>query len=409
MTRNYFKMFIKYSKKVYCIEESLKMLKDTRKNPSYTTAETVLPVLLGFIMRIQSFNELKYRIRSNDFQSIVSRKKQLPQIDTIRDTLKVVDTMGLERMNQRIIKKAKRNKVFDHGTIDGYTVAAIDGTKLFGSYKKSCCKCCTTTVRNKKTNYFHSAAFMSLVGNEPRLIIDFELYKGSVDSSKKDEGELTVAKRLLSRVAKEHKNTVDVVVYDALALGSGWINLCKANTITPVIHVKENNIKSIKDVKTQVNQSKEKETWYDEKRESDVKAYEQKFYMDNVQEPLRFVKFAKKKSVTDRSQVLLVTSDFDIPLKTLYKIMHQRWDIENSVFNKLKTYGAMDHCFVHHPNAIEAILHVMSIAYNLMQLFVFKRLSGKEIKALTQKEMVRLLEKELYGMKYSRQYIFDTT
>ncbi len=58
MTRNYLKKFIKYSKKVYRIEESLKLLKDTRKNPSYTTAETVLPVLLGFIMRIQSFNEL---------------------------------------------------------------------------------------------------------------------------------------------------------------------------------------------------------------------------------------------------------------------------------------------------------------------------------------------------------------
>ena len=69
----------------------------------------------------------------------------------------------------------------------------------------------------------------------------------------------------------------------------------------------------------------------------------------------------------------------------------------------------MDHCFVHHPNAIEAILHVMSIAYNLMQLFVFKRLSSKETKALTQKEMVRLFEKELYGMKNSKQYIFDTT
>ena len=34
-------------------------------------------------------------------------------------------------MNQRIIKKVKRNKVFDIGTIDGYTVAAIDGTILF--------------------------------------------------------------------------------------------------------------------------------------------------------------------------------------------------------------------------------------------------------------------------------------
>ncbi len=42
-------------------------------------------------------------------------------------------------------------------------------------------------TRNKKIHYFHSAAFVSLIEEEPRLIIDFELYKGTKDSSKKDE------------------------------------------------------------------------------------------------------------------------------------------------------------------------------------------------------------------------------
>ena len=84
-------------------------------------------------------------------------------------------------------------------------------------------------------------------------------------------------------------------------------------------------------------------------------------------------------------------------------------NVENSVFNKLKTYGALDHCFVHEPNAIEAILYLMSIAYNLMQLFIFRRLSGEDIRKFTQKEIVRLLEKELYRMRYRRQYSLDTT
>ncbi len=104
-----------------------------------------------------------------------------------------------------------------------------------------------------------------------------------------------------------------------------------------------------------------------------------------------------------------MTTDFNIPLQTLYKMMHIRWDIENSLFNKLKIHGRLEHCFVHHPNAIEAILYWMSIASNLMQLFIFRRLSGNEIKLLTQKEIVRLLEKELYLLKYNRKYIFDTT
>lgn len=41
-------------------------------------------------------------------------------------------------MHRKIIQRARRNKVFEEGTIDSYRVAAIDGTKLFWSYKKSC-------------------------------------------------------------------------------------------------------------------------------------------------------------------------------------------------------------------------------------------------------------------------------
>ena len=76
---------------------------------------------------------------------------------------------------------------------------------------------------------------------------------------KKDEGELTVAKRLLSRIVKEHKNILDVVVYDAMACNSSWNNHCAANKVTPVIHVKDNNITSIKEVKTRINKSNVKE------------------------------------------------------------------------------------------------------------------------------------------------------
>ena len=50
MSENYLKKFIKYIKKVYHIEDGLKVLKNGRKKPLYTTVETVLPVLLGFIM-----------------------------------------------------------------------------------------------------------------------------------------------------------------------------------------------------------------------------------------------------------------------------------------------------------------------------------------------------------------------
>lgn len=181
-------------------------------------------------------NELKYKIRSKDFQGLISRKIKLPQIEVIREVLKRIDLSGLEDLTSSIVKKARENKVFKKGTIDGYTVAA------------------------------HNAVFMSLVGNLPRLTIGFELYQGSSDRSKKTEGELTVAKRRLG------------------------IN----NKITPVVHIKENNISSIKEIKSKINKSKYKEEWLDSKRSCVVKTYEEGFKMYGVTETLRFVKFSKK-------------------------------------------------------------------------------------------------------------------
>ncbi|HHT97715.1 MAG TPA: hypothetical protein GXZ90_07460, partial [Clostridiales bacterium] len=127
----------------------------------------------------------------------------MPQIDTIREVLKRIDLSGLEAFTSSIVNKAKENKVFRNGTIDGYTVA----------------------------------------------------------------------KRLLEKVRQTYNSMVDIVVYDALACNSIWIN----------------------------------------------------------------------------------------------------------------------HCFVHHTNAIEAILHLMITANNIMQLFVHRRLAGKAVKEMPEKELIRLI------------------
>ena len=92
-------------KKVYKIENTLNRLSDHRVNPTYSTAEAMLPVLLGVLVRIQSLNELKYKIWSRDFQGVISKKTKLPQIDVIREVLKKIDLSGLENLTSSIVKK----------------------------------------------------------------------------------------------------------------------------------------------------------------------------------------------------------------------------------------------------------------------------------------------------------------
>ena len=369
MRKNYFAKLVKYIKNVYNIENSLNKLSDGRISPTYKTGQVVMLVLLGFLLRVKSFNELNLMIKNNEFNKLFPRGMKTPKVDAIRDTLKVIDINGLKQTNQHIIKKADLNKVFKNGTIDGYTVVAIDGTKFFGSNKKSCPEC----LRNK-THCFHSGAVMSIVGEGPKLVIDFEMYKAGYDSILKDEGELNVAKRLISSVAKYHKRFVDIVVYDALACNSVWINHCKNLSIDAVVRVKNNNNKSLRQVKKKVNKSEPVEVWNDEKGFEKIKIYEDTFIMDKVEKPLRFVKYTMKYPNKKRSQIMIVTSCMDMELTTLFKIIRARWNIENSIFNNLKNECGLEHCFVHGGKAVEAVLYLIFIASNIMQLFLFRRL-----------------------------------
>lgn len=401
MRKNYFAKLVRYMKNVYNIESGLNKLTDGRINPTYDTAQVVTLVLFGFILRIKSFNELNLMIKNNEFNKLFSSGTRLPLIDTIRDTLKVIDIKSLKEINRSIIKKAVENKVFENGTIDGLTVVAIDGTKFFGSNKKSCPEC----LKNK-AHCFHSGAVMSIVGDGPKLVIDFENYKPGQDSSSKDEGEQNVAKRLLTNVVSVHKKLIDVVVYDALACNSVWLNHCIEHGVDAIVRAKNNNNNSIREVKKRVNKSEAVEVWTDEKGFEKIEVYESEFTMDKVLGPLRFVKYAMKYPNKKRSQIMIVTTCMNMQLKTLFRIIRARWDIENSIFNNLKKECGLEHCFVHGGKAVEAVLYLIFIASNIMQLFLFRRLRKQ---FSTQREIVRLLLKGLYLIKYKSELVFYGT
>ena len=50
--------------------------------------------------------------------------------------------------------------------------------------------------------------------------------------------------------------------------------------------------------------------------------------------------------IKQHTQIMIVTTCMDMTLKTLFKIIRARWDIENSIFNNLKTECGLEHCFV---------------------------------------------------------------
>ena len=102
MRRNYFVKLVRYIKNVYHIENGLNKLSDGRFNLTYSTGQVILPVLFGFLLRIKSFNELNLMIKNHEFSKLFPRGTKLPQVDAIRDTLKVIDTYALKQINERL-------------------------------------------------------------------------------------------------------------------------------------------------------------------------------------------------------------------------------------------------------------------------------------------------------------------
>jgi len=142
---------------------------------------------------------------------------------------------------------------------------------------------------------------------------------------------------LIQRVSENHSKPIDVVVYDAFACNSVWINTCIEVGMDAIVRVKNNNVESIKSIKKTINKSYEIAVWTDIKEFENVKVYEGNFYMKSVEQPLRFVKFLIKKPDGKRSQIMIVTACMNMDLKTLFKIIRVRQDIENSIFHNLKT------------------------------------------------------------------------
>jgi len=56
------------------------------------------------------------------------------------------------------------------------------------------------------------------------------------------------------------------------------------------------------------------------------------------------------------------------------RIMRARWQIENTAFHQWVTKWNLDHCYRHTANAVTAVMHIWILAFNLMQLFFYRRL-----------------------------------
>ena len=393
--------FATYIKNVFRIEESFSALNYYRKNGDYSLELILNLLFLGFTFRIKSLNQLNTYMSKGYFTPFFPKGTELPCIHTIQRTLNHINVEDLRNEFYKINEKIHKNKGLGEG-IDGYNVCAIDGTGIFTKNHKTCKFC--LPIRNKEGNIIrheHKLLVAMTSGYEGRnIILDFEMWEGeNLENKSKSEGELTVAPTIIDRLPK----WIDVVSGDAIYCNAPYLKkVCgfydnealemkTKKQRHAVVRLKDENIRlnfhkeAIKSFEAEgiageFNANKSTTvTYYDAKEIEMVDSTVNKDakYKTIQVRVLRFNETTENSDGNIETKIVdVVTTDPNMLPETVWKIIHKRWDIENSAFHQMKGDCAFEHCFNHNETVIDAIFLLMFMAFNIMRNFLFRRLKS---------------------------------
>lgn len=396
--------FLRYAIDVYGIGRTLVKVADGRRDPDITTFSVVTALLMAAVLRVPSLNELEHLLTTGQFQRLLGhrgakhRGKALFSADTMVDVLDTLEVRTLQEALVEIVKKAERNKAFRDDTFGSSVCAAIDGWEPFCSYERHCAGCLIRQVKRTEKNedgveevklvpqYYHRFVVAFLIAPKIDLTLAIEPVRPEalrIEAGEKegcgDEGELTAALRLLDRVHETYGCFIDVFALDGLYPCGPVLEKLKEHGYGACIVTRDDgkdpyrfaeSVWQTREKADVVIQDPETQEVVDFWILKDVDALNTfKGSVDMVK-----ARVTRKNGKQSTWVMALAGKAKRLGLLVALRIMRARWHIENTAFHQWVTKWNLDHCYRHTPNAITSVMHIWSIAFNLMQLFFYRRL-----------------------------------
>ena len=318
-----------------------------------------------------------------------------------RDGIKNLKPEELKLLNRKIISKSRANKVYRAGTIDGLVVVGIDGVETFGSYKKDWENSYKTKIKVTKYNNgekvieekeYHKQidVVVKIVGKKPALILDYEKITCQGKEGKQ-EYEPNVGIKLVNRLKESYGRGIDVIVADALYLNDKFLNEIENNEYKAIIRLKGNNNSLLENAEGIFKSQKPKE-WRTKRKvvntnvhqSRKIKAWSDIFeYVGRKIKVVKYEEEYKKSRENQKDIIYVISTDIDMSEETINKIIHARWDVENNGFNELKNYWNMKHCYIAEENAIDVIIEMIIMSYNLWEMYLYQHIHNFEEMKMT--------------------------
>ena len=384
--------YLRYIEKEYQIRAGAARLTDGRVRPQVPTSGVWWSLVGMFALRLPSFNALEQELRrTGRWERLLGSRK--PSADTLGYALSRFELSALRDLVREVNRKAWRRKAVHGCLAEPLRVVAMDGHELGASRARCCAQCLKRTVEEKGrpvTEYYHRAVVAQWVGVTPPGILDWELVRPG-------EGEVAAARRLWDRLVVSHGRLIDVVTLDALYLEGPFLRQVREAGKHFVAVLKQESRDLYRDAESLrsslapqilVDGAKTRRVWDIPGLTSFPTLGEpvRAVWSEEAEKRRRWVGGRREEIVEEKRWIWATDLPVaEVSASRVLRMGHARWDVENRGFNELVQLWNLDHCFVHDPVAMEAILLTLAIVFLTTCLFY-----ERNLKPALRRRMTRL-------------------
>jgi Transposase DDE domain len=195
------------------------------------------------------------------------------------------------------------------------------------------------------------------------------------------EGELTAGRRLIDSLHETYGGFIDAIVGDALYANGPVMTQLDNYGYSGFLVLKKEKNEPLKDALVLWEMEGRCESYEDPERKEHVEFWD----VDGIETltsykgKIRAVRavVTKPEEEEDPSTwcfALIGQLARRLSRPTALRIIRSRWHIENTGFHQWTRYWNLGHVFRHGQNALLAVLLLWTLAFNLLQLFIYRRL-----------------------------------
>jgi hypothetical protein len=396
---------MRYGRKVYGLGGVLEHVRDGRIRPRVSMTTVVRAGFLCGLLRVRSFNALEPQLAEAPMWRALGRPRRaghagsaraLCSVDTLSRALRRAEPESFHDMLAALVRAAERKKVFREGWVGALRYVALDGWEPIASRRRHCPWCLEREVVEGKqvvTEYYHRYVVALLVGPAEELVVGFEPVRNAPARWAAgerhvpgDEGEQRAAIRLLRWLRATYGRWIEVVLADSLYPNGPFLSVLKELGFSGIVVAKKPSDEPLRDALA-IWGDTPGQIVEDEPRRERLELWDCPACrtLQTYDGPIRVVRAIVQPLVPHgarprwrRQWCFLVVGPAArrLTARQVVRAGRARWHVENTGFNQWTQHWKFEHVFINDGQGISAVFALFFLAFNLLQLFVYRQLKS---------------------------------